>query len=447
MKENHPFIQTAHIMSAIPQEKVLDNSVRLLLEGFPFIQNRVKHFNSNIFKTRIMFQNVICLHGEEAAKVFYDSDKFMRYQAIPNRIQRTLMGKDAIQTMDGEGHVHRKAMFMSLMTPDSLAKLNRLMTLQWQASLIRWEEMEEVVLFEEAQDLLCRVACAWTGVPLKEEEVRRRASDFAAMVDAFGAVGPRHWRGRKARARAEKWIGKIIKHIRQGKLMVKDNSPAHVIAFHRDVEDNLLDVKMAAVELINLLRPIVAIAWYITFGAVALEEHPVARQKIADGEEGYVAMLVQEVRRYYPFGPFLGNRVKNDFEWGGHHFKKGTLVFLDIYGTLHDANIWEHPDEFYPYRFRNWDGSAFNFIPQGGGDHFTGHRCAGEWVTIEAMKVSMVFLSKYMAYEVPPQDLSFSLVRMPTYPKSKFIMQNVRGVGHAVEGDVNRLSKCPFHHG
>ncbi|RNI25044.1 cytochrome P450 [Rufibacter latericius] len=433
-------------MSTIPQEKVLDNSLRLLLEGFPFIQNRVERFQSNIFKTRIMFQNVICLHGEEAAKVFYDPDKFMRYQAIPNRIQRTLMGKDAIQTMDGEVHLHRKAMFMSLMNPDSLHKLNRLMTEQWQAYIKRWEQMDEVVLFEESQDLLCRVACAWTGVPLKEKEVRLRAQDFAAMVDAFGAVGPRHMRGRKARKRAEKWIGKIIKDIRKGKLGFTEGSPAHVVAFHRDLEDNLLDVHMAAVELINLLRPIVAIAWYITFGAVALQEHPVARRKIAEGEEGYVEMFVQEVRRYYPFGPFLGNRVKNDFDWGGHHFKKGTLVFLDIYGTLHDPNIWKHPDEFYPYRFRDWDGSPYNFIPQGGGDHFTGHRCAGEWVTIETMKVSMVFLSKYMDYDVPPQDLSFSLVRMPTYPNSKFIMRNVKGTHPQVEANLNSLSKCPFHH-
>ncbi|KAA3438018.1 cytochrome P450 [Rufibacter hautae] len=434
-------------MSAVLHEKVLDNSLNLLLEGFPFIHNRVKRFHSNIFKTRIMFQNVICLHGEEAAKVFYDPDKFMRFQAIPNRIQRTLMGKDAIQTMDGEGHLHRKAMFMSLMTPDSLYKLNRLLTQQWQAAIHRWEHQEEVVLFEETQDLLCRVACAWTGVPLINEDVRNRASDFAAMVDAFGAVGPRHMRGRIARKRAEAWIEDIIQRIRDGKLKVPENSPAHVIAFHRDIEDQLLDPHMAAVELINLLRPIVAIAWYITFGAVALHEHPVARRKIAAGEEGYVEMFVQEVRRYYPFGPSLGNRVKNDFTWGGHKFKKGTLVFLDVYGTLHDEQIWENPDEFYPYRFRYWDGSAFNFIPQGGGDHFTGHRCAGEWVTIEAMKVSMVFLSRYMEYEVPPQDLNFSLERMPTYPNSKFIMRNVRAVEHAEEGDVNQLSKCPFHHG
>ncbi|MBC3542383.1 cytochrome P450 [Rufibacter sediminis] len=433
-------------MTTIPQEKVLDNSIRLLLEGFPFIQNRVERFNSNIFKTRILFQNVICLHGEEAAKIFYDPDKFMRLGAIPNRIQNTLMGKDAIQTLDGAAHLHRKAMFMSLMTPDSLHQINRLMSQQWQRYIKKWEQMEQVVLFEEVQDLLCRVACAWTGVPLKEKEVRKRAQDFTAMVDAFGAVGPRHMRGRKARKRAEKWIEKVIQQIRKGDLEVPDGSPAHVMAFHRDHDDNLLDKHMAAVELINLLRPIVAIATYITFGALAMHDHPVAQRKIADDEENYVEWFVQEVRRFYPFGPFLGNRVKNDFSWGGHDFKKGTLVFLDIYGTLHDPNIWEHPHEFYPYRFKHWKGSPFDLIPQGGGDHFSGHRCAGEWVTIEAMKVSMVYLAKHMTYEVPQQDLSYSLVRMPTRPKSNFIITNVKANELPTQVDRTVLSKCPFHH-
>ncbi|WP_066839168.1 cytochrome P450 [Rufibacter ruber] len=435
-------------MSTIPEEKGLDHSHHLLQEGFPFIQNRVEKFNSNIFKTRVMLQNVVCLHGEEGAKVFYDFDKFMRFGAIPGRIQKSLMGENAIQTMDGDAHRHRKAMFMSLMTPHSLHSLNRLLLDQWQAFSQKWEQLEEVVLFEESQELLCRVACAWTGVPVNESEVRYWAQDFTAMVDAFGGVGPRHWRGRRARRRTEKWVEQIIKDIRKGKITVPDQSPAHVIAFHRDLEDELLDPRMAAIELINLLRPMVAIAWYITFGAVALHEHPVARQKIAEGEENYLEWFVQEVRRYYPFGPFLGNRVKNDFSWGGHDFQKGTLVLLDMYGALHDPQIWEHPDQFYPYRFRDWKGSAYDFIPQGGGDHFTGHRCAGEWVTIEAMKVSMLYLSKYLEYDVPPQDLSFSLHRMPTYPKSKFIMRQVRGRQVAEEDTgMTTLSKCPFHHG
>lgn len=63
-----------------------------------------------------------------------------------------------------------------------------------------------------------RVACYWAGVPLKETEVKERADDFIDMVDAFGAVGPRHWKGRRARPRAEEWIEVMIEDARAGLL-------------------------------------------------------------------------------------------------------------------------------------------------------------------------------------------------------------------------------------
>lgn len=46
-------------------------------------------------------------------------------------------------------------------------------------------------------------------------------------------------------------------------------------------------------------------------------------------------------------------------------------------------------------------GSPFDLIPQGGGDPNFGHRCAGEWLTIDAMRVGLEFLAKRLTYEVP----------------------------------------------
>src|SRR3546814_10555834 len=59
---------------------------------------------------------------------------------------------------------------------------------------------------------------------------------------------------------------------------------------------------------------------------------------------------------------------------------------LDLHGTNRDRRSWDAPEEFRPERFRRWDGSPFNFIPQGGGSHDLNHRCPGEWITIELMK-------------------------------------------------------------
>jgi fatty-acid peroxygenase len=412
---------------SIPQDKSLDNSIALMNEGYLFIQNRINHYGSDLFEARLLGEKVICMSGADAARVFYDNDRFKRKGAAPKRIQKTLFGENAIQTMDGQAHIHRKLLFMSLMTPPHQSRLSSLITDFWRAYITNLEKADQVVVHEAAKQILCRAACTWAGVPLPESEVQERADDFFNMVDAFGAVGPRHWQGRRSRTRTEDWIKYIIEEVRNGKMSAPEGSALYEMAFHKDIEGKELDSNMAAIELINVLRPIVAIATFITFAALALNEYPEAKQKLKSDRDGrYLEMFVQEVRRFYPFGPFLGARVKKDFIWNGADFKEGMLVLLDMYGTNHDPKLWGDPDSFKPERFAEWNGSLFDFIPQGGGDPAKGHRCPGEGITIEAMKASLTFLLNDIEYEIPEQDFSFSLVRMPTLPESGIVLKDIR---------------------
>ncbi|WP_227939963.1 cytochrome P450 [Alkalihalobacillus deserti] len=410
----------------VPHDRSLDNSLALMQEGYLFIKNRVEQYQSDLFEARLLGQNVICMSGEEAAKVFYDSERFQRNGAAPKRVQKTLFGVDAIQTMDGQSHLHRKILFMSLMTPPHQKRLAELVMKEWQHCIKEWEGQDQIVLFDEAKKVLCRVACDWAVVPLPEAELKERADDFSSMVDAFGAVGPRHWKGRRARARAEEWIQRVIENVRAGKLVVEEDTALHAMAFHKDHEGNKLNSRMGAIELINVLRPIVAISTFITFAALALHKHPEYKEKLESRDDDWFEWFAQEVRRYYPFGPFMGARVKKDFTWKEGHFKEGQLVLLDLYGTNHDSRLWNLPNEFKPERFRNREGSLYDFIPQGGGDPEKGHRCPGEGITVEVMKSSLDFLVNKVQYNVPDQDLSYSLVKMPTLPGSGFIMSSIQ---------------------
>ncbi|OLS36849.1 cytochrome P450 [Bacillus sp. MRMR6] len=410
----------------IPHDKSLDNSIALMREGYLFIKNRIDHYQSNLFEARLLGQRVICMSGEEAAKVFYDSERFQRNGAAPKRVQKTLFGENAIQTMDGEIHIHRKLLFISLMTPPQQQHVADLVRDQWLASISKWEGSQEIILFDEALEVLCKVACKWAGVPLTDSEVKERAEDFYAMVDAFGGLGPRHWKGRRARPKVEDWISSVIEEVRAGRLEAKKGTALYEIAAYRQPDGSQLNSQMAAVELINVLRPIVAIATFITFAAKALHEYPACREKLQNGDVSYFDLFVQEVRRYYPFGPFLGARAGKDFIWNNCEFKEGMLVLLDMYGTNHDDRIWDHPNVFRPERFEEWEGSLFDFIPQGGGDPAKGHRCPGEGITIEVMKASVDFLVNKIEFDVPEQDLGYSLVRMPTLPESGFKMSNVK---------------------
>ncbi|MCY9134712.1 cytochrome P450 [Bacillus atrophaeus] len=410
----------------VPHDKALDNSLAMMREGYLFIKNRVDRYQSDLFETRLLGQKAICMSGEEAAKVFYDPERMKRNGALPKRLLKTLFGVDAIQTMDGDAHTHRKLLFMSLMTPPHQKRLAELAMQQWLAALSKWEGAEKVELFEEAKNVLCKIACQWAGVPLEESEVKERADDFSAMVDAFGAVGPRHWKGRRARPRAEEWVRDIIENVRAGKTEAEKGTALYEMAFHTELDGSRLDTQMAAVELINVLRPIVAISTFITFSALALHNHPEYKEKLKSGNGDDLEMFVQEVRRFYPFGPFLGAQARKDFVWNQCEFKEGMLVLLDLYGTNHDARLWEDPNEFRPERFKDRKDQLFDLIPQGGGDPAKGHRCPGEGITIEVMKVTLDFLINHIEYEVPEQDLSYSLVRMPSLPESGFVMSRIR---------------------
>jgi fatty-acid peroxygenase len=275
-------------------------------------------------------------------------------------------------------------------------------------------------------ELLTRVACAWSGVPLPEADVALRTRQLTAMFDYAGSIGPRHWQARLARIRAERWIEDIIQRCRDRQLEVPHDSATHVIATHCQPNGEPLTRNVAAVELLNVLRPTVAVAVYLTFAALALHHHPACRQALQTSADDYAHLFAQEVRRFYPFFPAVGAKTRHDFDWNGYRFPKDTPVILDLYGTNHDPRAWNAPDQFQPDRFRHWDMNPYNFIPQGGGDSYVNHRCPGELIAIELLKVAAKFLAQRITYEVPPQDLALDMTRLPAVPKSHFAIANVR---------------------
>jgi len=415
--------------TAVPSAPALDSTLAMVREGYPFIWNRCRRFKSDIFTTRILGKPAVCIHGPEAAQLFYDETKLRRNMAVPRRVVTSLFGKKAVHTLDDEAHRRRKAAFMSLMTDASIERLIALMAEQWQLAIRRWESQPTVVLFDESQRILTAAVCAWAGVPLELDDLALRARQLGDMVDAFGGVGPRLWRGKLARMAAERWIMEHVQAVRRGDLPSEPNTALDVFDRFRDERGRPLDAKTVAVEVLNVIRPTSAIAWYITDAAVALERYPETRAKlVTDDDEGtYAKLFMQEVRRFFPFTPYLGAMVRAPFEWQGHKFKVGTLVLLDVYGASQDARLWPEPNAFIPERFATHVSSAFDFIPQGGGSPSSGHRCAGERITMLAMMLALRCLTRDMTYQlVPGQRLDLDLTRMPTRPHSGVLIQHVR---------------------
>lgn len=416
------------VRTPIPRAKELDSTLSLINEGFNFLPSRRKELGSDIFETRLIGQKAVCISGETAAAVFYDNKYFKRKGAIPKPLKKTLLGEGGVHSRDGEDHHQQKRMFLSMMTPERLEEVKRMAIQELDIKVTEWEKRDKIVLLDELEEILSRAVMHWAGLPLKESEVKQRTDELVAMVDSFGGSLTRFKEGAKTRKTHEEWLKGIIKDIRSGVYNPPPYTPAYIVAHHRGSNGKLLDLHTAAVDLNNAYRPMIATAYLIVFGAMALHQYPETKAKMQANEDNYSHMFAQEVRRYYPFAPAMGAKVKKDFIWHGYHFKENTLVILDIFGTNRHPDSWDRPDEFIPERFKNWKGSPFSFVPQGGGDHHMGHRCAGEWMTVMIMQSFFKYLTENIRYTVPDQDLEYDMARMPTMPKSRFIISNVQKI-------------------
>lgn len=416
---NRKLLETSEL-APLPKTHAFDSTLSLFLKGYRFISDQCHTLNAEVFRTRLLLRNTICMQGAAAAQLFYDQEKFLRQGAMPMRAQKTLVGIGGVQGLDGSPHQHRKRLFVGqLMNAEKIAALAELHRLHWHTTLALWPLQQDMVVFDQAQQLLCRTVCAWAGVPLKPPACVRRAKEFGLMIDSGARIGWHHWRGRWARACSEKWITTEIKKIRA----TDSENVVNILqafAWHRDEAGQLLPPHVAAVEVINVLRPTVAIAQLIAFSVLAMHQYPhTLKQLQSKKQPGYLDWFVLEVRRFYPFFPFLAAYTRHDFTWKGWEFKKGTLTLLDIYGTHHDPQHWHHPEMFDPERFKHREPDDYSFIANGGASYTAHHRCPGEWITNQLMKVVIKLLVENLRFEVPEQDLQMSLTQIPTLPKSR----------------------------
>lgn len=412
-------------MTRIPRIGQFDSTVAFRADPYRFISSHCQRLESDLFQTRLLLQETVCMTGREAAMLFYDEERFVRQGAMPKAVQKTLLGQGGVQGLDGESHRRRKRMFLSIVSSDRLALFLREVAAQWDAALVKWSALPQVVLYPEFQLLLARAVCAWAGVPLAEDEVQARTRDLALLFDAAGAIGPRHFASRRARKRLEVWLAALVQDVRDRRLQCREGCALHHVASHREPGGALLPVDVAAVELLNVLRPTVAVSVYLVFVAHALELNPDSRERLLD-EPLYPEAFAQEVRRYYPFFPAVAARVRRAFEWKGYRFDAGVRVMFDLFGTNRDRRLWDRANEFLPERFLDATADAFSLVPQGGGTPEAGHRCPGERVAVEIMKLAAVSLAGRVAYEVPPQDLRLDWSRLPALPHSHMVLRRVR---------------------
>ena len=405
----------------IPGHRWRDASWAFLREGYSFIRTRCERYDSPVFQTRLLGRRTLCLSGLEAAELFYDAQRFVRTPtSTPAPLRNILLGTGGVQGLDGQPRARRKQLFLEVLNREQTQRLVKLYETRW-ADAVR--DLSPDLTFEFlpwTEALLCRSACEWAGIPaMSEGHMQRLTRRLASMIDGAGRMDWRMPAALLRRKACEAQAARWIEDCRQGRHGSLENSPLQVIAQHRDEQGELLTARVAAVELLNVLRPTVAVGRFLLFGLIELAQRPELRADISDSDEAAWA-FAEEVRRIYAFFPMIAAFVREDFEWRGYRFDKGTRVLLDLFGTNRDPAHWPNPQSFEPGRFGRCPmGTAV--ISQGAGE-YSYHRCPGEPLTLMLMQATFRLLCD-LEWRVTAREVNFR--RLPMLPNAPVMISGI----------------------
>lgn len=378
---------------------------------------------------RLLGHRAAFVRGAAGVRLFYDETRIARHGAMPRFVQETLFGHGSVHSLDGDAHHHRKASFVDVAyEDDQVERLRPLLEHEWQAQLDDWIAGGTRTAYDAAVVALGRAGMSWAGLPGTQVAHARWAQRLAQIVDGFGrpptpdfarAVFNRVWSDRRA--------ARLIDAVRAGALTPAPETALSTWAWHRSPDGSLLSPRVAGIELQNSIRPLIAVARFVAFAAKRLHEHPEQRRRI-HAESAQRGRLVggplavafaQEVRRTSPFVPMLPGRALTPIDFDGQHVPAGGRVVIDILGTNHDAAAWTDAESFQPERFLDApDYEAIDeFIPHGGADVRTGHRCPGEKLAIDALSAAIAALSDPRV-KISSDGLSVDRRRLPTMPRS-----------------------------
>ncbi|MDT0187061.1 cytochrome P450 [Microbacterium sp. ARD31] len=401
--------------------------VLLLRHGYHAVaRDRAARGGGDTYVSRLLGSRTVVIGEPDGARAFYDESLARRAGAVPPPLAWLLFGRGALHGTDGTVHRDRKRLVLDVLDPDTLGDLVDDVAADLAHRVGSWPG-REVDLHDELVTTYGAAVLRWAGLDLSSrgaDEVSRR---LAEIVDGFGFAWPAYARAWRSRRWAERWARQAVAGVRSERTTPPDASALRRIA------DSDLDERTAAVELLNVLRPTVAVAWLGVFAAFDL-----ARASAAEGErlrdpgavhERYA--FAQEVRRTSPFVPVLTAIALRDARVSGTRVRAGDRLLLDVVGIDHHPDHWPAPHEFRADRFLDRDAltaaAAFDLVPQGGG-HPSGHRCPGESLTARLLSETVRVLADVET------DLAGAVVdasRMPTLPRGSSAVRVTRAASGA----------------
>lgn len=398
-------------------------SARLLVDRYRALARlRDQSGGGEWFHARMLGRPALVVSGEQGVRTFYDPELVTRHGAVPAPIRLVLFGPGAVHGLNGAQHHRRKQLFLDVIDRQTATRLSAAVSARLEVAVAEWRRVGAVRLFDALAGVYGAAVLDWAGTGTSDEQARVISRELAAIVDGFGVGGSPYPRAALARVRAQRWALQVIRSAREGPTIPPEGTPVAMLA--ATPRSQLSDL-VAATELLNIVRPTVAVAYFGAYAAHAIDRRPDWRTRLASGSPEHLCAFEHEIRRWYPFVPLLTGRLQGHHEWGGHTYGRGDWMVLDVLGTNRDARAWARPDEFEPERFVGREPTAFDYVPQGGGDPAQGHRCPGEPLAVGILGTTLQHLAG-LDFELSATSTQVPADRIPSLPPDRMALHHVR---------------------
>lgn len=412
----------------VPGLPVLGNLLEFRRDRLGFVQ-RVAREHGPLVRFKIAGYHVVLVSSPELAhEVLVERfDDFHQDQALRTK-GKALFGTGLL-TSDHALHKRQRRMMAPAFVHKRIATFADLMAMRSDAATARWPDGETVDVSAE----MMRMTLEVVGKALFDAEISGDADEIGRamtiamehFIDSVNAIVPipDHWptpsnlRHRFAIRSLDKIVERLV---RERRASGADRGDFLSMLLHaRDTDDSsvMTDQQVRDEVMTLLLAGHETTANALSWAFHLLGERPDVRacleQEVDEvlGDRlptaGDVPRLpsclrvFKEVLRLYPPAYLVGREAAKDLTLGGRPIRRGTFVFINIYGMHHLPALFADPERFDPDRFlpeREARIDRYAYLPFGAGPRV----CIGSHFAMLEGQLALATIARKVRFESVP---------------------------------------------
>jgi cytochrome P450 len=319
--------------------------------------------------------------------------------------------------MHGDRHKKHRRLIAPAFHPTRLEGYSKMIAASAERRLQNWKPGDTVDILKEGRDILIGFMTQMligktsvhdhsVSVGERMEDVKNRSLSLLAWLPMMVPGSPR----RELITRARSLYEDLEAIIAKKRASTEDDGDLLTPLIHAHDDDG---TAMTAEELIGQLF-LLFIGGFesamtaLTWTCYLLAQHPEVAADLHDeltgtlhGNAPTLAQLeklplleavIKESLRVLPPVFALGRVTAGPVEMGKHRLPPDTEIFLSVYHSQRQPDLYEHPARFLPKRWETINPSSFNYLPFGAGPH----TCIGWGLAMIELKIILsVIVQRY----------------------------------------------------